>query len=257
MSSEQVIRETRGPVSWVILDRPDKLNAFSTKPGRKALDVLCPALEDEATRVVVLTGRGRAFSVGADVTEVGADPDPAKRIDVMATIAHQAIVEIRQTAKPVIAAVNQHAAGFGTALALACDVRVATEKVLFHYAYSLIGLTGDGGVNYFLPKMVGISRALEIALTGEPICEEEARRFGIVTRFFPKETFLEDTQALAERIAAVPPRAAAAIKRMMYSSQNADLLLHLATEKDILTDMAGVPGFLELIRGFQEESNES
>jgi 2-(1,2-epoxy-1,2-dihydrophenyl)acetyl-CoA isomerase len=252
MSSEQVIYETKGPVSWVVLNRPEKLNAFSTELGQKALDVVCRALTDEATRVVVLTGKGRAFSAGADLTEVTADPDPARRIDIMATIAHKAIAEIRHADKPVIAAINRQAAGYGTALSLACDIRVATTEVKLHYAYSLIGLTGDGGMNYFLPKMVGISRALELALTGEPICEEEARKFGIVSEFFPEETFLEDTQALAERIAAVPPRAAAAIKAMMYASQNADLLTHLAIEKAFLTDAAGAPEFPDLIRRFRE-----
>ncbi len=252
MSFKHVICQTKGPVSWVVLNRPGVLNAFSTALGKEALEALRQALADDQTRVVVLTGKGRAFSAGADVTEVGKDPDPAKRIDIMATIAHKAIAEIRQADKPVIAAVNRVAAGYGTALALACDIRVATETLRLHYAYSLIGLTGDGGVNYFLPKMVGISRALEIALTGEPICEEEAKRFGIVSKFFPEETFLEDTQALAERIAAVPPKAAAAIKAMMYSSQNADLLVHLATEKAFLTEMAGAPQFLDLIRRFRK-----
>lgn len=252
MSSEQVICETRGLVSWVILNRPEVLNAFSTELGREALEAMRRALADDQTRVVVVTGTGRAFSVGADVTEPGTDPDPARRIDIMATIAHKAIAEIRQADKPVIAAINQLAAGYGTALALAADIRVATETLRLHYAYSLIGLTGDGGVNYFLPKMVGISRALEIALTGEPICEEEAGKFGLVSKFFPEETFLEDTQALAERIAAVPPKASAAIKAMMYSSQNTDLLTHLATEKAFLTERAGAPEFLDLIRKFQK-----
>ena len=252
MSSEQVICQTRGPVSWMTLNRPQVLNAFSTELGEQALEALRRALADDQTRVVVITGKGRAFSVGADVNEPGTDADPAKRIDIMATIAHKAVAEIRQADKPVIAAINQLAAGYGTALALACDIRVATETLRLHYAYSLIGLTGDGGVNYFLPKMVGISRALEIALTGEPICEEEARKFGMVSKFFPEETFLEDTQALAEKIAAVPPKAAAAIKAMMYASQNADLLTHLATEKAFLTERAGAPEFLDLIRRFQK-----
>ena len=252
MSSEQVICQTKGPVSWMTLNRPEVLNAFNTELGKQALEALRRALADDRTRVVVLTGNGRAFSVGADVNEPGTDVDPAKRIDIMATIAHKAIAEIRQADKPVIAAINQLAAGYGTALALACDIRVATETLRLHYAYSLIGLTGDGGVNYFLPKMVGISRALEIALTGEPICEEEAKRTGMVSRFFPEETFLEETQALAEKIAAVPPKAAAAIKAMMYASQNADLLTHLATEKAFLTERAGAPEFLDLIRRFQK-----
>lgn len=252
MSSEQVICQTKGPVSWMTLNRPEVLNAFNTELGKQALEALRRALADDRTRVVVLTGNGRAFSVGADVNEPGTDADPAERIDIMATIAHKAIAEIRQADKPVIAAINQLAAGYGTALALACDIRVATETLRLHYAYSLIGLTGDGGVNYFLPKMVGISRALEIALTGEPICEEEAKRTGMVSRFFPEETFLEETQALAEKIAAVPPKAAAAIKAMMYASQNADLLTHLATEKAFLTERAGAPEFLDLIRRFQK-----
>jgi len=252
MSFKHVICQTKGPVSWVVLNRPRVLNAFSTELGKEALEALRRALADDQTRVVVLTGKGRAFSAGADVTEIGKDHDPAKRIDIMATIAHKAIAEIRQADKPVIAAINREAAGYGMALALACDIRVATETLRLHYAYSLIGLTGDGGVNYFLPRMVGISRALAIALTGEPICEEEAKQFGIVSKFFPEETFLEDTQALAERIAAVPPKAAAAIKAMMYSSQNADLLVHLATEKAFLTEMAGAPQFLDLIRRFRK-----
>jgi 2-(1,2-epoxy-1,2-dihydrophenyl)acetyl-CoA isomerase len=252
MSSEQVICQTKGPVSWMTLNRPEVLNAFSTQLGKQALEALRRALADDRTRVVVLTGKGRAFSVGADVNEPGADPDPAKRIDIMATIAHKAIAEIRQADKPVIAAINQLAAGYGTALALACDIRVATETLRLHYAYSLIGLTGDGGINYFLPKMVGISRALEIALTGEPICEEEAKRTGMVSRFFSEETFLEETQALAEEIAAVPPKAAAAIKAMMYASQNADLLTHLTIEKAFLTERAGAPEFLDLIRKFRK-----
>ena len=252
MRYQHVIHETRGPVSWIVLNRPESLNAFSTELGREAIHALRKSLEDSESRVVVVTGKGRAFSVGADVFEVGTDPDPVGRIDILVTIAHEAIEEIRRAEKPIIAAVNRLAAGYGMALALACDIRVATEEVRLHYAYSLIGLTGDGGVNYFLPKMVGISRALEIALTGEPICEEEAKRTGLVSRFFPEETFLEDTQALAEKIAAVPAKAAAAIKAMMYASQNADLLTHLAKEKAFLTEMAGEPEFLDLIRRFQQ-----
>ena len=255
MASDPLIVEIRGPVSWIVLNRPERLNAFSTELGREALEALRRALREVDTRVVVLTGKGRALSVGADLTEVAADPDPAGRIDIMATIAHQAIAEIRQADKPVIAAINQQTAGYGTALALACDIRVATERVRLHYAYSRIGLTGDGAINYFLPRMVGISRALDIALTGDFIDEQEARKFGIVSHFFPEETFLDDTQALAERVAAVPPKAAAAIKRMMYASHHADLLAHLAGEKATLTEMAGAPHLLELIRRFQEPSS--
>ncbi len=253
MGYQHVIHENRGPVSWLILNRPENLNAFNIELAREALDALCKLLEDRETRVLVITGKGRAFSSGADVIEVGANTDPAGKIDTLVTIAHQAIEEIRQAQKPIIAAINHQAAGYGMALALACDIRVATEKVRLHYGYSRIGLTGDGGINYFLPKMMGISRALEVALTGEVIGKEEAEKFGMISKFFPEESFVEDTQALAERVSSVPSKTAAAIKRMMYSSLNADLLLHLTTEKTTLIEMAGTPEFRELIKRFQKE----
>lgn len=246
MTNEQVLCKTRGPVSWIVLNRPERLNAFNTALALEASDALRRALRDKETRVVVLTGKGRAFSVGADVMEVAGDPDPKERIRVLATIAHEAIAEIRKAEKPVIAAVNHQAAGYGMALALACDLRVATEKVRLYYAYSLIGLTGDGGINTFLPRMMGPSRALEVALTGEIIFEEEAAKFGLITKFFKEDSFLEDTQAFAESVAGRPPQVSAAIKRMMTRDLDAGLLEHLDVERDALVEMAGKPEFLEL-----------
>ena len=246
MTYEHVLHKTRGPVSWVVLNRPESLNAFNTALATEAMDALRRSLDDPETRVVVITGKGRAFSVGADVMEVAEDPDPQERIRTLVTIAHRAIAEIRQAEKPVIAAINHQAAGYGMALALACDVRVATENVRLYYAYSLIGLTGDGGVNYFLPRMIGPSRALEVALTGEVIFEEEARRFGLITKFFREDSFLEDTQTLAERVAACPTQVAGTIKRLMHGSFGAELLDHLEAEKAALLERAGTAEFLDL-----------
>jgi 2-(1,2-epoxy-1,2-dihydrophenyl)acetyl-CoA isomerase len=246
MTYEHVLCKTRGPVSWVVLNRPERLNAFNTALATEAMDALRVSLEDPETRVVVITGKGRAFSVGADVMEVAEDPDPRERIRTLATIAHTAISEIRQAQKPVIAAVNHQAAGYGMALALACDLRVATEKVRLYYAYSLIGLTGDGGINYFLPRMLGPSRALELALTGEVLFEDEALKFGLITKFFREDSFLEDAQKLAERVAACPPGVASAIKRMMHGSMGTPLLEHLEVEKAALLERAGTAEFLEM-----------
>ncbi|MEW6443247.1 MAG: enoyl-CoA hydratase/isomerase family protein [bacterium] len=246
MDYEHVLFKTRGPVSWVVLNRPERLNAFNTQLAVEASDALRQAIDDRQTRVVVITGKGRAFSVGADVTEVAEDPAPPERIRVLATIAHDAVAAIRKAEKPVIAAINHQAAGYGMALALACDLRAATEKVRLYYAYSLIGLTGDGGINYLLPRMLGPSRALEVALTGEVIFEEEAAKLGLITKFFKEDSFLEDTQALAERVAACPPRLAAAIKRMMIAAVGDGLIEHLETEKRLLIEMAGTAEFREL-----------
>ncbi|MBN2225459.1 MAG: enoyl-CoA hydratase/isomerase family protein [Deltaproteobacteria bacterium] len=248
MSSQIVIRENRGPVSWVIFNRPEVYNAFNLDLAREAFSALCRSIEDPQTRVVVLTGAGKAFSVGADVLDVGASDDPPRIIGELATIAHRAITEVRQSPKPVIAAINRLAAGYGMALALASDIRIATERLRLRYAYSTIGLTGDGGINWSLPRLAGTSRALEVALLAEDIHEKEAERLGIITKFVPEDQLVEQAQAIAERIAALPPKTASAIKRMIYGSADSDLLVHLAAEHAALTDAASTPEFSELLK---------
>jgi len=253
MSTPIVIHENRGPVSWVIFNRPEVYNAFNLDLARAAYSALSASIGDPATRVVVLAGAGKAFSVGADVLEVGSYDDPPRIIGELATIAHRAIAEVRQSPKPVVASINRLAAGYGFALALASDIRVATEKLRLRYAYSSIGLTGDGGINWTLPRLAGTARALEVALLAEDIHEQEAARLGIITRFVPEDRLENETQAVAERIAALPPKTASAIKRMMYTSATSDLLVHLATEHAALTDAAGTPEFSDLLKSLLEQ----
>ncbi|MBN1880952.1 MAG: enoyl-CoA hydratase/isomerase family protein [Deltaproteobacteria bacterium] len=247
MNYRYVISETRGPVGWLIFNRPELLNALCTKMAEEAISVLTSHLEDDTVKVIVITGEGKAFTAGADVLEVSGDPNPRKRIEILATIAHRAIAEIRQSPKPVIAAVNRQAAGYGAALALACDIRVATQRVKLRYAYSSIGLTGDGGINFSLPRMVGLSRALEAALLADDLTEDDLVRAGLVTRFFPEETFREETQKAAEQVARIPVSVSGAIKRMMYGSFGTDLLVHLATEHAHLAEAASRPEFMEML----------
>ena len=248
MAYEHVLFEKRGPVSWIVLNRPERLNAFNTALATEASEALGVAIGDPETRAIVITGRGRAFSVGADVMEVADDPNPQERIRILVDIAHRAILSIRQTDKIVIAAVNHQAAGYGMALALACDLRVATEKVRFYYAYSLLGLTGDGAINLFLPKRVGSARALEVALTGEVLFEEEIAKFGLVTKFFREDSFFEETQSYAERVAACPSSVSGAIKHLMADSCGRDLEEHLEAEKARILDRVGEPEFLARAR---------
>lgn len=260
MAEAPIVREQKGPVSWLILNRPEFYNALTTELGNEALKLLNESLEDDDTRVVVITGKGKALAAGADVTEIMGDKDPVKRIGIMATVAHKVIATIRQSNKPTIAAINHQAAGYGMAMALACDIRVATEKVRLRYAYSTIGLTGDGGINWSLPRMIGISRALEVALLCEDLHAEELHRLGVINKLFKEETFIEETQALAERIAAMNPDVVRAIKRMMYSSFGTDLLTHLETEHSYLTEAASRPEFMELVKaiiaGFEAKKKE-
>jgi len=248
MKYRYVIKETRGPVGWLIFNRPEFLNALCTDMAEEAIGVLTEHLQDDAVRALVITGEGKAFTAGADVLEVANDPNPRKRIEILATIAHRAIAEIRQSPKPIIAAVNRQAAGYGAALALACDIRVATERVKLRYAYSTIGLTGDGGINFTLPRMVGLSRALEAALLADDLTEEDLLRAGLVTRFFPEETFREKTQETAEQVARLPVSVSGAIKRMMYGSFGTDFLVHLASEHAYLSEATSRPEFMEMLQ---------
>jgi 2-(1,2-epoxy-1,2-dihydrophenyl)acetyl-CoA isomerase len=253
MSSQVVIHENRGPVSWVIFNRPEVYNAFNLDLAREAFSALTRSIEDPTTRVVVFSGAGKAFSVGADVLEVGRSDDPPRIVGELATIAHRAIAEVRQSPKPVVAAINRLAAGYGLALALASDVRIATERLRLRYAYSSIGLTGDGGINWTLPRLAGTARALEVALLAEDIHEQEAARLGIVTKFVPEDRLAEEAQTIAERIAALPPQTASAIKRMMYGSAASDLLVHLSVEHSALTDAARTPEFSALLKSLLEQ----
>ncbi|HSV96814.1 MAG TPA: enoyl-CoA hydratase/isomerase family protein [Spirochaetota bacterium] len=252
MSDPLVLCENRGPVSWITFNRPDVYNAFNLELGREAFSALGRAIEDPTTRVIVFAGSGKAFSVGADVLEVSGSDDPARVIGELATIAHRAIAELRQCPKPVVASLNRLAAGYGLALALASDIRVATERVRLRYAYSSIGLTGDGGINWSLPRMTGTSRALEIALLGEDIREEEAARLGIITKFFPADLLNDETQKIAERIAALPPKTASAIKRMIYGSAGMDLLVHLSAEHAALLEATAAPEFKTMLESLLE-----
>lgn len=252
MSNPLLLCENRGPVSWITFNRPEVYNAFNFELGREALSALGRAIADPDSRVIVLAGAGMAFSVGADVLEVSGSDNPSRVIGELATIAHRAIVEIRQCPKPVVACVNRLAAGYGLALALASDIRVATEKVRLRYAYSSIGLTGDGGINWFLPRMTGTARALETALLDEEIREEEAARLGIITKFFPADRLIAETQKIAERIAALPPKTASSIKRMIYGSAGMDLLVHLAVEHAALLEAVAAPEFKAMLDSLLE-----
>jgi len=257
MSNPLVLCENRGPVSWITFNRPEVFNAFNHEMGREACEALGRAIEDTDTRVIVLAGAGKAFSVGADVLAVSGSDNPTRAIDELVPIAHRAIAVIRQCPKPVIASINRLAAGFGLALALASDIRVATERVRLRYAYSSIGLTGDGGINWTLPRMIGTARALEIALLAEDIREEEAAKLGIITKFFPEDLLIDETQKIAERVATLPQKTAWAIKRMIYGSAGMDLLPHLSMEHATLLEATATEDFRtmlnNLLSGFTQK----
>ncbi|HET7621501.1 MAG TPA: enoyl-CoA hydratase [Gemmatimonadaceae bacterium] len=220
MSYEHIIVSRSGSVGVLTLNRPDKLNAFAGTMRQEVADALVELERDPAVRVVVITGAGRGFCAGADVGYM------AQLIEERDTIAMAALVEagrrvvmtMRESAKPVIGSINGVAAGGGANLALACDLRIASDRARMGQTFNRIGLHPDWGGTYFLPRLVGPAKALELFWTADIIDAEECLRLGLFNRVVPHEQLEEATMELARMLAEKPALALSLAKRAVYRS---------------------------------------
>ena len=220
-----IVEERANGVALVKLNRPEKLNAF----GGTMNEELAHYLEslnhgDYRVRAVVLTGEGRAFCAGGNVMGFpGANPTRAAAT-WHPSHPHQAVIHtMRHCDVPIIGAINGYAVGAGWSLALACDLRIAAEDALFQVAQTKRGIVGDVGLSYFLPRMLGSQRALELMFTGRRVNAREALDLGFVLEVTPNERLVERALEFAEAIAAGPPLSAAAHKRLVYAIEDDDL----------------------------------
>ncbi|GIM47762.1 enoyl-CoA hydratase [Collibacillus ludicampi] len=222
---ETIMYEITEGIAKITLNRPDKFNAFTEQMHKELIDALKQAGKSQDVRCLVLTGAGKAFNAGQDLAEVQeGDVDFA---GFLRERYNPLIMQIRQTEKPVIAAVNGVAAGAGMSLALASDIRLASEKASFINAFVNIGLVPDSGGCYFLPRIVGIGKALELAMTGSKVTAEEAYRIGLVNHVFPADSFEADVMEYAIKLAKLPTKAIGLIKRAMYKG------LHMTLEETL------------------------
>jgi 2-(1,2-epoxy-1,2-dihydrophenyl)acetyl-CoA isomerase len=247
---ETIFYEVVEGVATITLNRPDKFNAFTEQMHKDIIDALKQAGKNPDVRCVVITGAGKAFNAGQDLGDVqGGEVDYGeflrKRYNPM-------IMQIRDTEKPVIAAVNGVAAGAGMSLALACDIRLVSEKASFVNAFVNIGLVPDSGGCYFLPRIVGIGKALELAMTGDKISAEEAYRIGLANKVCSAENFEAEVKEYVTRLAKLPTKGIGLIKRAMYKGLEMGLEETLEYEaycQDIAGSTAdhkeGVQAFLE------------
>jgi len=214
--------EVVGPVATLTLDRPEALNAL-TVPVKVALrEALESLAADRSVRAVILTGAGRAFCAGQDLTERD-EPDAAP-LEVEVRERYNPIIRaLRSMGQPVIAAVNGVAAGAGASLAFACDLRIAAEEAHFVLAFGRIGLVPDSGATWFLPRLVGPAKAAELALLGDPVDAAEALHLGLVSRVVPGDQLMAEARALAERLAAGAPLALALTKGALDRALTIDL----------------------------------
>ncbi|WP_175986733.1 enoyl-CoA hydratase-related protein [Bacillus sp. Marseille-Q1617] len=214
---ETIKYEVKNHVAWITLNRPDKLNAFIRQLNLEVAKAVKESSRNEDVRALVITGEGRAFCSGQDLSEVDDSMDHG---EVLRNNYGPMVKEIEACEKPVIAAVNGVAAGAGFSLALACDFRLVSEKASFVQAFVHVGLVPDSGNLYYLANLVGYAKALELAVFGEKIKADQAEKLGLVTKLVPVDSWQEETGAFAERIASMPTKAIGLMKRLLKGSHD-------------------------------------
>src|SRR5215216_3156310 len=237
------------------LNRPERMNAWDKQLGVDLLAAVELAAADLDVRAVTITGAGRAFSSGADL-RAGFDPTPAGDPDVGTALReryHPIITGVRRMPKPVLAAVNGPAVGIGCSLALACDIVLATESAYFLLAFVNIGLVPDGGSSVFVPARAGAGRAATMALLGERVPAAQASAWGLVDVLASDDSFAEEVDALAERLATGPTRAYAASKVELNARVYTGLEEQLELEASLQEEMAGSADFAEGVQAFLEK----
>jgi len=232
---DRVTVEIAGGIATVTLDRPDKLNAFDRAMCDELVEALRMVVASEQVRVIVRTGSGRAFCAGADLNVLA--EDGAALVAAGQTLA----LLIRGAPQPVLAAVNGPAAGGGANLALACDYRLASDRASIGQVFHKLGLAPDWGGTFFLPRLAGISAALELVWSARMVPAEEARALGLFDRVVPQDALLTEARVLAEAWAAQPPLAVRRAKEALYRSEGATLAEMLDHEIAMQNELFATP----------------
>jgi 2-(1,2-epoxy-1,2-dihydrophenyl)acetyl-CoA isomerase len=230
-----VLVEVTEGIGTVTLNRPHKLNAFDRHTCRELIDALQALVADSGVRVLILTGAGRAFSAGADLNALGED-GPA-----LVAAGKEIALLLRAAPQPVIAAVNGAAAGGGANLALACDYRIAAEGAAIGQVFAKLGLGPDWGGSYFLPRLVGPSRALELVWSARMVPAAEAHALGLFDRLVPADRLVSEARALAALWAGFPPLALRRAKEAIYRSERASLTEMLDAEITLQHELFATP----------------
>ena len=249
---QSIIVQHDGPIARITLNRPDRLNSFTAAMHEELKEALNEVAE---ARVIVLTGAGRGFCAGQDLNDraVTSGDHPVDLGMTVETAWNPLVRKITSLPQPVIARVNGVAAGAGANIALACDMVVAARSAKFIQSFSAIGLIPDSGGTWALPRLVGQARAMGLALTGDPLPAEKAEEWGLIWKCVDDEALDAEVDAIAEKLASLPPLGLAAIKEMIRSSWSHTLDQELNHQRDAMRRLGFSEDYREGVAAFLEK----
>ena len=240
-------------IAYITLNRPEVFNSFNREMALKIQSVLDDCESNPEVRAIVLTGNGKAFCAGQDLKEVTSPELNPGFKKILEEHYNPIITRIRNIKKPVIGAINGVAAGAGANIALACDIVVAHEKVSFIQAFSLIGLIPDSAGTFFLPRLIGFQKASALAMLGDKVSADEAEKMGMIYKVLPLESFEEEVNKLALKLANMPTLALGKIKEAFNQSLTNNLDQQLALESKLQIEAAQTEDYEEGVSAFVEK----
>lgn len=257
MNYETIILEKRENVATITLNRLEKLNALNPKMRDELLDVFGVVERDDDVRVVIITGAGRAFCAGADIQESFLAGIEEKNKGIIGDVMHN-FVEVGPLAlvnmsKPVIAAINGAAIGFGCTITLACDIRIASENARFSLAFPRMGIITEFGSSYFLPRLIGMGKACELAFTAKMIDANEAKEIGLVNQVVPASDLIKTSWEMASSIAKLAPLSMRFTKKGLCRGMDNDLATQVQYELFANNYLRGTEDHEEGARAFLEK----
>jgi len=255
MSYKHILFDVKDGVAKLTLNRPDKLNSFNETMLKEMRDAVRTSEKDESIRTLLLTGAGRAFSAGQDLSERNMSPDaPPPNLGLSLRKLYNPVVDkLRNMEKPVICAVNGVAAGAGANMALSCDIVVAARSAKFIQAFCRLGLVPDAGGTWTLPRLVGHARAMGLALLGDAINAEQAEEWGLIWKCIDDENHMKEAEELAGNLAKGPTGGLGLIKRAMNASGGHSFEEQTAMEADLQEIASASEDYREGVRAFLEK----
>ena len=253
MSYQNILFEITGGIARITLNRPDRLNSFTDALHADLRDALAKVRADASLRALLLTGAGRGFCAGQDLSEREV-PEGMEPVDIGATIERNykpLVLTLQALPLPVVCAVNGVAAGAGANVALACDIVIAAKSASFIQAFCRIGLLPDAGGTYFLPRLVGMARAKGLALTGDKLSAEQAAEWGLIWKCVEDAELMPTVEALLQQFAAAPTRALAGAKEALNAAADNTLKAQLDVERDLQQALGRSDDFREGVAAFR------